>query len=148
MNRAAVDSLTTADRLELLERLSLYGLLIDDRDWPGLAQIFTDDATFDVSDIDLPPANSLAGIVTMMESVQHPRAHLITNAVIETYETGAARTRCRLLAVGEDLTVHVGQYRDTFIRTSHGWRIRERTYTSVPPGAIQAVLINPRGHDR
>lgn len=135
--------LTAEDRLEIGGRLSLYGLLIDDRDWAGLSRIFTPDAVFDVSDIGFPPASGLAAIVHMMESVQHPRAHLITNAVIADYGVDWARTRCRLLAVEDDLSVHVGQYRDEFTRTPQGWRIWHRRFTSVPEGSIQGILIDP-----
>lgn len=142
MTPAPAGQLTTGDRLDLIERLSLYGLLIDDHDWPGLSRVFLADAVFDVTDIGLEPARSLAEIVTMMEGVRHPLAHLVTNAVIESYAGGEARTRCRLIGVGHDLSVHVGQYRDVFVRTPHGWRIRHRTYTSVPPGAVRAVLLN------
>jgi 3-phenylpropionate/cinnamic acid dioxygenase small subunit len=135
-------TISADDRLEILERLALYGMLIDDRDWDGLRHMFTEDAVFDVSDVGLPPVNGLPAIRKMMESVQHPLAHLITNAVVESAEDDTVRTRCRLLGVEQSLSIHVGQYRDVFVRTPEGWRIRNRSFTSHPEGSIRAALAD------
>ena len=40
--------LTTADRVEIHELPGRYGDAIDDRNWPGLDAVFTEDAVFDL----------------------------------------------------------------------------------------------------
>ena len=52
-----------SDRIELHELPGRYGDTIDDRDWDGLGRIFTEDATFDLTDLGVPLLTSLAAII-------------------------------------------------------------------------------------
>ncbi|HEY2107565.1 MAG TPA: nuclear transport factor 2 family protein, partial [Candidatus Binataceae bacterium] len=57
-----MSKLTVEDRLELHEIAARYGDLIDERDWEGLAAVFTTDAVFDATDLGMPLLNGLEKI--------------------------------------------------------------------------------------
>ncbi|MFF2110730.1 MULTISPECIES: nuclear transport factor 2 family protein [Rhodococcus] len=43
------ETIEVADRLALHELATHYSDLIDAKDWPGLAEVFTEDAVFDIA---------------------------------------------------------------------------------------------------
>src|SRR3954470_12132288 len=78
-----------ADRLELHELPGRYGDAIDDRNWEGLGRIFTDDATFDLTDLGGPKLVGLAEIRRYMdEDATHPLTHLMTNIYVDEHPDG------------------------------------------------------------
>ena len=50
------------DTLAILDVVGRYGFVVDDRDWDGFAQVFTDDAVFDSRDHDSDPPRGFAPI--------------------------------------------------------------------------------------
>ena len=44
-------SLSIGDRIELHELAGRYGDIVDDRNWPGLDTVFTEEAVFEVVDL-------------------------------------------------------------------------------------------------
>ncbi len=82
-------AITTDDRLELHELPGRYGDAIDDRNWPGLDRIFTDDAAFDLTDLGIPLLEGLPEIKRFMdEDAQHPRTHTMTNIYVDDTADG------------------------------------------------------------
>src|ERR1700709_1573106 len=82
-------AMETADRLELHELPGRYGDAIDDRDWEALGRIFTEDATFDLTDLGGPKLVGLAEIRRFMdEDATHPLTHLMTNIYVDEQPAG------------------------------------------------------------
>ena len=72
-----------ADRFAIHELIALYGHLIDERQFSRLGEIFTADATFDLTGYDGTSYHGLPAIQAMMlASNEHPIAHHATNVVI------------------------------------------------------------------
>lgn len=131
----------TADRLELHELPGRYGDTIDDRDWEGLARIFTADATFDLADLG---ARKLVGLEEirqfMATEAEHPRMHLMTNIYAEE-TSGGAKLRFRIITVLKDRRVGTASYYDDVVKTADGWRVKDRVVTlrrrpPEPAGAL------------
>jgi len=118
-----------SDRIELHELPGRYGDAIDDRDWAGLSQIFTEDAVFDLTDLGEPRLNGLAEIRRYMdEDARHPRAHLMTNIYVDETADGA-RLSFRIVALLPERVVGTASYYDDVVKTPAGWRVRNRVIT-------------------
>jgi SnoaL-like domain len=129
--------LTTADRMELHELAARYGDLIDARDWPGLASVFTGDAVFDMTDIGVAPVRGLEAIRAWMDrSERHPLAHLITN--IRVVDGDPVWLHSRVLGILPDRRVGSGTYVDRVVRAPDGWRIRHRVFTGLRRRSVAA----------
>ena len=118
-----------ADRLELHELPGRYGDAIDDRNWPGLARIFTEDATFDLTDLGSRKCVGLDDIRRFMDTeAEHPRAHLMTNIYVDETSTGV-EVRFRIVALREGGKVFTASYYDDVVKTTNGWRVKDRVIT-------------------
>jgi hypothetical protein len=119
----------TADRLELHELPGRYGDAIDDRDWDRLDDIFTADAVFDLTDLGGPRCVGLAAIKQFMDEFDaHPKTHLMMNIYANETVNGA-ELRFRIIALFSGGKVGTGSYYDDVIRTTEGWRVRNRVVT-------------------
>lgn len=118
-----------ADRLELHELPGRYGDAIDDRDWPRLARIFTEDATFDLTDLGGPRLAGLAEIQRYMDTeAVHPRTHLMTNIYADETDAGV-KLFFRIVALLPDRKVGTASYFDDVVKTPAGWRVKDRIIT-------------------
>ncbi len=124
-----------SDRLEIQELVVAYSHAVDTRDWDAFDDIFTDDAVIDYTEM----GGSRGGVAATKEflrqampqfsSFQHMQA---TSKVTLQGDTAEGRTICHnpmVLDKGNGQT-HVFfcglWYRDRFLRTPGGWRIKER----------------------
>jgi 3-phenylpropionate/cinnamic acid dioxygenase small subunit len=124
-----------SDRLEIQDLLVAYSHAVDTRDWDAFDDIFTDDAVIDYTEM----GGTRGGVAATKEFLrttmpqfagfQHLQA---TSKVTVHGDTADGRTICHnpmVLDVGDGRT-HVffcgAWYRDRFVRTPAGWRIRER----------------------
>ena len=118
-----------ADRVELHELPGRYGDAIDDRDWDRLGRIFTDDATFDLTDLKGPKLRGLAAIQRYMdEEAQHPLTHLMTNVYVDETPDGA-KMCFRIVALLKERNVGTASYYDDVVKTPDGWRVKDRMIT-------------------
>ena len=118
-----------ADRLELHELPGRYADAIDDRDWPGLARIFTDDASFDLTDLGAPSLQGLAEIQRFMDvEARHPLTHMMTNIYVDETPVGA-KLYFRLVALIPEHRVTTASYYDDVVKTPDGWRVKDRVVT-------------------
>ena len=118
-----------ADRLELPELPGRYGDAIDDRDWYRLAEIFTEDAVFDLTDLGEPRLQGLAEIKRYMDQdARHPRAHLMTNIYVDDTGDGV-RLSFRIAALLPEGRTGTVSYYDDVVKTASGWRVRHRIIT-------------------
>lgn len=119
-----------ADRVELHELPGRYGDAIDDRDWERLARIFTDDATFDLTDLGGPKLVGLAEIQRFMDvEAQHPQTHLMTNIYVDD-TPGGVKMHFRIVALlPTEKRVGTASYHDDVVKTDAGWRVKDRVIT-------------------
>jgi len=119
-----------ADRLELHELPGRYGDAIDDRDWPRLARIFTDDAVFDLTDLGGPVLEGLARIQQYMDTeATHPKTHLMTNIYVDETD-GATKLYFRIVAMLSGGRMGTASYDDVVVKTPVGWRVEHRIIRS------------------
>jgi hypothetical protein len=100
-----------SDRLEIQDLLINYSHALDFQQWDEFDNIFTPDAVIDY---------------TEMGTYQHMVA---TSKVTITGDTATGRTICHnpmTLAEGNQLFWCGLWYRDIFVRTDEGWRIKDR----------------------
>jgi hypothetical protein len=122
--------LTTADRVEIHELPGRYGDAIDDRNWPALDSVFTEDAVFDLTGVGSRICNGLDDIKTFMESeAAHPRTHMMTNIYADSDENGVS-LRFRIVALIGKGKTSTASYYDRIVQTEKGWRTQHRFVSS------------------
>jgi 3-phenylpropionate/cinnamic acid dioxygenase small subunit len=118
------------DRLELHELPGRYGDAIDDRDWERLGRIFTEDATFDLTDLGGPKLEGLADIRRYMDTdAQHPQTHLMTNIYVDEHPDGV-KLYFRIVARAKGGVFGTASYDDDVVKTADGWRVKDRVITA------------------
>jgi len=134
MKSAKFDPQTLADREEIRDVLVLYAKSLDQRDYAGLARVFTPDATgnYFAGGTHVGLANISAFIERALSQCGVTQ-HLL-GSIDVSVQGDAATANCYLAAIhvgklpgyeGKVLTVW-GTYRDRLIRTPGGWRISYR----------------------
>ena len=118
-----------AERLELHELPGRYGDAIDDRNWDGLSLVFTEDATFDLTDLGVPMLSGLDRIKQFMDTeAQHPRTHMMTNIYVDETPEGV-KMYFRIVALRGGGLVGTASYYDDVVKTPNGWRVKDRVVT-------------------
>ena len=124
-----------SDRLEIQDLLVDYSHAIDTRDWDALDDVFTADAFIDYTAMGGTKGNLeetktfLRGVMPRFAGYQHMVA---TSKVTIRGDTAHGRTICHnpmvdAKADGQKDVFFCGLwYRDKFVRTPRGWRIKER----------------------
>jgi hypothetical protein len=129
-------ALSPSERLAIHELISLYGHLVDQRQFSQLGRIFTDDAVFDLGKYDGSCYRGLPAIQAMMlASSEHPLAHHATNVVVLAQADGIA-VISKGIGVGAGGRVGSVVYRDRLALTPQGWRIQERCCELRQPDTI------------
>ena len=127
----SIDQLLEQARIEKI--LLLYATLLDQRDWAGLADVFTDDAVADYRGIGTFEGRpAITGVVQDFLGKCGPTQHMITNVRISV-DGKQAVAKCYLQAThaggrgheGKTLTVW-GEYSDRLQLRPEGWRIVHR----------------------
>mgnify|MGYP000353380402 CR=1 FL=1 len=122
-------AITLADRLELHELPGRYGDAIDDRDWPRLDRIFTNDAVFDLTDLGIPLLEGLPEIKRFMdEDAKHPKTHMMTNIYVDESDVGV-QLFFRIVAMQSKGLMGTASYYDHVVHTPAGWRVQHRVTT-------------------
>lgn len=135
-----------SDRLEIQDLLARYSHAIDRRDWKTLDTVFTPDAFIDYTAMG-GASGSLSEIKSYLaHALAHFKGfqHLVATTELKLHGDAAeARTICHNPMIveldGADWPFFCGLwYADKFVRTSEGWRIRERIeeksyFFNVPP---------------
>jgi len=119
----------TADRLAIHELMGLYGIVIDERDWSRIDELFTDDVVYDMSELGLGLLRGKDAVLRLWRERDdlHPLAHHATNVVISaTADGNSANVISKGLGVGRKGRVGSVTYRDVVRRTAVGWRIASR----------------------
>ena len=139
-----------SDRMEIQDLMVAYCYAVDSCDWDALDEVFTPDAIIDYSEMVGVRGNLaeikrfLASSLSQVAGFQHA---ISTTRLKFEGDTARGRTVCfnPITIRKEDGATQVMfmglWYRDTFVKTPQGWRIRERyeerAYThNVPPGLL------------
>lgn len=123
-----------SDRAEIQDLITRYAYAIDDRNWDGLDQIFTEDAVIDYRAAGgpvgtLPETKAfLAEAMAQFSAFQHLST---TSDIVINGDEARARTILFNPMVmqheGEERVFFIGLwYEDEFRRTADGWRIKAR----------------------
>lgn len=138
-----------SDRLEIQDLMVAYCYAIDRKNWDELDEVFTADAQIDYSEL-VGFRGSLAETKAFLSQALAPLAayqHAISTSQIRIEgDIAHGRTLCSNPMVvsvdGKPHTMFIGLwYRDVFVRTAKGWRIKERYEErcymhNVPPGVF------------
>ena len=131
----------------VVNRINLYAIGVDTRQWQLFDGVFTEDA---VTDFGGPAVFSgLETIKQMFEAIHAPfdmtqhatRGHHVT--VADESATCLSYFHARFLrsvAEGSNMFESSGWYDDRLVRTAAGWRIAHRTCRTVWSGGNPAVL--------
>ncbi|BAY82629.1 hypothetical protein NIES267_21130 [Calothrix parasitica NIES-267] len=126
---------SAADRIEIIELINQFGMLIDLRDWENFANLFTDSVEFDYSSI-----GEVAGSLEPKDIVNSARndlggfqatQHMITNHHIKFSNNNHATCQAHVRAFhylpgepGKDILEMGGYYTAGLIRTDSTWKIK------------------------
>lgn len=131
--------LSAEDRLAIHELIGLYGLVIDEREWHRIDELFTDDVRYDMSELGLGVLQGKAAVLHLWTTREelHPVAHHATNIVVTAGgDRDTAGVVSKGLGVGRKGRVGSVTYRDIVRRTPQGWRIASRhARLRLPPQA-------------
>jgi hypothetical protein len=136
------------DRLDIIATLDRYAEVLDRRDWPGLADVFTPDAEMDFGVWKATSCDDITSNIRSFLDSCGPSQHLLGNYRIELDgDTATSRCYIRVMHFGkgehEGKTYEMwGEYADDLVRTPDGWRSRRRRATpTMEQGDI--TLLGP-----
>ncbi len=131
--------LTAEDYMSIHRLISLYGHVIDERQFSRIGELFTADAEYDMRKRGSGVHRGVDAVRKLWaESKRHPLAHHATNVVIDEGPDGTVEVHSKGVCVHNDGTVHSTTYRQIVVRTGAGWRIsylaaEMRTPETIPP---------------
>ncbi|EKF21757.1 snoaL-like domain protein [Mycolicibacterium hassiacum DSM 44199] len=130
--------LSADDKLAIHALISLYGHIIDDREFSRVHELFTEDAVYDVSDFNAGVYTGRRAIAQMWRDAEgrHPLAHHATNVVVSEDDDGTVRVLSKGIGVLDDGRVGSAVHRDVVVRTPAGWRIAHRVAIRRAPDRI------------
>ncbi len=137
-----------SDRFEIMDIMTDYCAAIDSNDIDALDLVFTSDAIIDYSKAGGPKANLQTIKKFLKENLgKLPRQHMMSNYKITIKKDLAeARSLCHNpLELPNQEKLHEVMfwgiwYNDKFVRTSSGWRIKERVTEPSYNWKIQRVM--------
>jgi ketosteroid isomerase-like protein len=125
---AAGDLEARLRRMEDVEAIrtldAAYCRLLDDRDWPGLVELFTPDGCFDGLSVVTGPAALLAFFGGLADGGLTAFWHHVSNLEVAVDGDTATVTSLLWQPCVVDGVAHVaaGRYADSLVRTAEGWR--------------------------
>ncbi|TWV38549.1 nuclear transport factor 2 family protein [Streptomyces misionensis] len=121
-------SLALEDRLAIAELVSSHGHLVDDGCLDRLAELFTVDVVYDLTEFGQEPLHGVAAVREAARALgaANPVAHHVTNVVVSHSPDGRVRVRSKGLGIKADGSCGSVSYDDTLVRTGDGWRISHR----------------------
>lgn len=119
--------LSVEDRTAINDLIALHGHLADRAGLDRMDEVFTTDATFDLTDFGHGTVEGLAKLRELAQAMKsHPVGHHVTNIVL-TPGTDEVHAQSKGIAVNADGTTASVTYEDTISRqAAGGWRITKR----------------------
>ena len=121
-------ALSLEDRLAITELIALHGHLVDEGELDRLAEVFTPDVEYDLTDFGQGTLTGLTQLTdaSLASGAANPVAHHVTNVVVEELADGQVRARSKGLGIRTDGSCGSVTYVDTVVRVGAGWRIARR----------------------
>jgi 3-phenylpropionate/cinnamic acid dioxygenase small subunit len=140
---------------EITRVLIRYATAVDTRDWDLFRSCFTDDAITDYGELGAwTDVDSITEFMIVAHAGMGPSKHFISNFDVEVdgdhaYAVSYLHAVLVLAADPRSWIDTVGHYEDRFVRTSEGWRIKERQFrtTRMIFGNDNLALDHPEGAD-
>ncbi|MCW2530276.1 MAG: hypothetical protein JWM76_5136 [Pseudonocardiales bacterium] len=111
------------DATEIIDLLSRYAHVIDNRDWAQADEVFTDDVQLGATPA---LATGISRLQTLIGDAPATHGHNTTDVILDQRPDGTIRAWSKFYIVRGDGTVGSGDYQDTLVRTDDGWRIAYR----------------------
>jgi hypothetical protein len=130
--------LEASDIIQIHELISLYGHIIDDREYSRIEELFTEESIYDVSAISGRVFTGTEAIRALWLEVEdvHPLAHHATNVLVREAPDGTVHVRSKGIGVRKDGQTGSVMYDDIVGRTPDGWRILKRVAWRRDPNKI------------
>jgi hypothetical protein len=138
------------DRIDVGETLARYGHVVDTGELDRLTEVFTADATYDMSAVGLPVMHGVdalrAGALRL--GSENPVAHHLTDVVVVSSTADEAVVDSKGLMLTIEGTLRSVTHRDVVRRTVDGWRIVSRTITpqARPLGGLLDTAAGEAAH--
>lgn len=107
--------------------LARYCHTVDDRDFDGLGECFTEDAELEAFGRTRNGREAVVGLLSKAIPPENRGKHLTCNTLVSPDGDGKAGVVSDFAFVGKDSSIMTGRYVDEFIATDGGWRIAKRT---------------------
>jgi hypothetical protein len=120
-------ALSALDYLELLDITARFGHVIDDEDWDHTGDVWSDDGTFDLTNLGMWTATGIDALRERLSGAPHGVTHHATNLVVTRDDGDTADLVSKFVLVWNDGRVTRGEYQDLAVRTDRGWRLQRRT---------------------
>ncbi|MCG5434270.1 nuclear transport factor 2 family protein [Mycobacterium sp. MYCO198283] len=119
----------TEDLLEIQQLLARYAVTITQQDLDGLVSVFTPDGTYSAFGETYP----LQRFPVLVEAA--PKGLFLTGTALVDFDANDpdAASGTQPLCFIQDSThdMRIGYYRDTYVRTEQGWRLKTRAMTFI-----------------
>ena len=112
-----------ADASEIIELLARYAHVVDNREWHQAKTVFRADVQLGRFPV---ISSGLENLEALVGSAAATHGHNSTDVILEARPDGTVRAWSKFYIVRSDGTVGSGDYQDTLVKTSDGWRIVER----------------------
>jgi 3-phenylpropionate/cinnamic acid dioxygenase small subunit len=122
-------------RQDIADVLVRYATGIDRRDWPHFRTCFTDNCHADYGDVGVwDGVDAITQFMIDTHAGMGHTLHRITNVAVEVdgdEATARSYVDALLLVDGQTAINAAGFYDDELVRTTEGWRIARRRFTTV-----------------
>lgn len=128
--------LTTEDKFNIHELISLHGHLTDSGRLDELSSVFATDVVYDLKAFDKGILNGVAAMrnAALALGEANPVGHHVTNIIVNEDEDGTVRTQSKGIGIRADGSCGSLVYHDVLKKQGDGWRIiyRKITVRKIP----------------
>ena len=116
----------TDDLVEIQQLLAKYAVTITQQDIDGLLEVFTPDGTYSA----FGETYALARFPVLVDAA--PKGLFLTGTALVDIDGDTASGTQPLCFIDQSShDMRIGYYRDTYVRTSEGWRLKTRAMTFI-----------------
>ncbi|QUQ62618.1 nuclear transport factor 2 family protein [Kutzneria sp. CA-103260] len=125
-------TLTEQDRIDIADLVNRHGHLVDAGELDRLAELFTPDVVYDVTDFGLGSLHGPAAVrdAALALGPANPVGHHVTNIVITPVDEVTAAVQSKGIGIMAGGTVGSAVYDDVVTHGPNGWKISRRKVTA------------------
>ena len=117
---------TVNDIIEINQLLSLWGHVLDSRDWDKFSEVLTEDAFYDCSIFGFEPVTGIEAIRGIFKQEGHAKAHHTTNTYVQEGTGTELNVKSKGLGLLANGSVASVTFVDVLRATPTGWRLASR----------------------